>query len=174
MNEELKKIIKKIKGSLILVAVNNSYVLDTVYKNNSITEMYSLDRTKLFNKDKRIKKGTSVKIRKVKKKFKDSNKLDYMLCDVNGINIDLNRVIYNTYNIIGKKIIFYGIYDEYDVDRIVKKYQRYGCICHKKMYDKEFILEVDTNKINVKKGFVHKIGDIFTDIIEGIGNLLIG
>lgn len=173
MIEDIKKTLKSLKGTLLLVAVNNEYLLDIVNKNKDLTEVYFLDRAKIFNgfsKNKKVKNNT-VKIRKLKKKFK--NKLDYMVCDVNGINIDLNRVIYNTYNIIGKKILFYGIYDEYDVDRMALMYKRFGCTTKKEIYKDSFILEVNTSKIKVSKLFIHKIGDLFKDIIEGIGNLLV-
>ena len=173
MIDEIKKTLKSLKGTLLMVSINNEYLLDIVNKNKDLTEVYFLDRAKIFNgfsKNKKVKNNT-VKIRKLKKKFK--NKLDYMVCDVNGINIDLNRVIYNTYNIIGKKIIFYGIYDPYDVDIIASKYERFGCTTKKEIYKDSFILEVNTSKIKVSKLFIHKIGDLFKDIIEGIGNLLV-
>lgn len=169
MLDNINKIIKTLKGTLLVVSVNNSYVLDTIYKNNKLTDVYSLDRTRIFNKP--VKKTNDVKLRKLKKKFK--NKLDYMLCDVNGINIDLNRVIYNTYNIVDKEIIYYGIYDEYDVDRIMDKYTRFGATCTKKIYKDEFVLRIDTHKIKVSKLFLYKVGDFFKDIVEGIGNLLV-
>ena len=50
MNEALKKIIKDIKGNVLIVGINNQYVLDSIYKNNELIEIFSLDRTKLFNK----------------------------------------------------------------------------------------------------------------------------
>ncbi|MBR1376567.1 MAG: hypothetical protein IJ565_02015 [Bacilli bacterium] len=169
MNEELNKIIKNIKGTLLIVGVNNSYILDTIYKNKKLDGIYSLDRAKLFNKNE--KNAIPVKLKKIKKEFK--NNLDYMLCDVNGINIDLRKVLYNTYKLIDKKIIYYGMYDEYDVDRIVRKYKRFGCVCNKKMYGDNFILSIDVHNIKVTKLFLYKISDTFIDIIEGIGNLLV-
>ena len=172
MINDIKKILKTLKGSLLMVSINNEYVIDIVSKNKELQEVYFLDRAKLFNRKKIYKdKAKNVKIRKLKKKFK--NKLDYMLCDVNGINIDLNRIIYNTYNIIGKKVIFYGIYDAYDVDRIADKYKRYGCTSKKKMYEDGFILEVNTSKICVSKLFLYKIGDFFKDVVEVIGDLFV-
>jgi len=172
MIQDVKKLLKDLKGTLLMVSIENQYLLDIVNKNKELYEVYYLDRSKLFNGFKKKKDKTrNVKLRKLKKKFK--NKLDYMLCDVNGINIDLNRVIYNTYNIIGKKIIFYGIYDEYDVDRIASMYKRYGCTCKKEIYKDGFILEVNTNKIKVTKLFINKIGDLFKNIVEVIGNLLV-
>ena len=171
MINDVKKLLKELKGTLLMVSVNNEYLLDVANKNKELLEVYFLDRSRLFNGFKKKNKTKNVKLRKLRRKFK--NKLDYMLCDVNGINIDLNRVIYNTYNIIGKKIIFYGIYDEYDVDRIASMYKRYGCSIKKEMYKDGFILEINTSTIKVTKLFIHKIGDLFKDIIEGIGNLLV-
>ena len=169
MNDTLKKIIKEIKGNALLVGISNQYVLDTIYKNKDLVNIYTLDRAKLFNKQPK-QKSESVKLRKLKKRFKDG--LDYMICDVNGINIDLRKVMYNTYTLIGKEIIYYGVYDEYDVDRLAKKYQRYNCKVEKKIYDDSFILVIKVKDIKVTKLFLHKIADTFNDIIEAIGNLL--
>ena len=171
MQEDIKKMLKTLKGSLLMVSVNNQYFINIVEKNKDLTDVYFLDRSKLFNGFKKKDKSKNVKIRKLKRKFK--NKLDYMLCDVNGINVDLSRIIYNTYNIIGKKIIYYGIYDEYDVDIIASKYKRFGCTCKKEIHKDGFILEINTSKIKVTKLLLYKIGDLFKGIAEGIGNLLV-
>lgn len=169
MNDALRKILKEIKGNALLVGINNQYVLDAIYKNKDLVGIYSLDRAKLFNKQPKTNTET-VKLRKLKKKFKDG--LDYMICDANGINIDLRRVMYNTYTLIGKEIIYYGVYDEYDVDRLAKKYERYNCKVDKKIYDDSFILRIKVKDIKVTKLFLHKITDTFNDIVEVIGNLL--
>ena len=50
MNENVNKIIKTLKGTLLVVSVNNNYILDSISKNKNLKEIYSLDRTKIFNK----------------------------------------------------------------------------------------------------------------------------
>lgn len=169
MFNELKKIIKSLKGSLVYVQVDNQ-ILGLINSNDNLTEIYSLERPKLFNK--KAKRDNSIELKKIKKKFK--NKIDYMLCYVNGVSIDLGKIIYNTYKIIDKKIIYYGIYDEYDVDRIIKKYKRFKCNYNKLMFGNEFILEISMVNIRVSKLFIYKIIDFFIDIFEGFGNLLMG
>ena len=42
MNEALKKLIKDIKGNVLIVGINNQYVLDSIYKNNELVEVFSL------------------------------------------------------------------------------------------------------------------------------------
>ena len=68
MIEDIKKTLKSLKGTLLLVAVNNEYLLDIVNKNKDLTEVYFLDRAKIFNgfsKNKKVKNNT-VKIRTIK------------------------------------------------------------------------------------------------------------
>lgn len=147
-----------------MVSLSDEYK-NIIINNKNITSIYTLDR-RLFSKNNK----DNIKINKLKKNYK--NKIDYMICDVNGVNIDLNKVIYNTYNVISKKIIYYGIKDEYDVDRIIKKYERFSFTCNKKIYDNSFILEINTSKRNVKRLFLYKIKDLCVDLIEVIGNIL--
>lgn len=147
-----------------MVSLSDEYK-NIIMNNKNITSIYTLDR-RLFSKNNK----DNIKINKLKKNYK--NKIDYMICDVNGVNIDLNKVIYNTYNVISKKIIYYGIKDEYDVDRIIKKYERFAFTCNKKIYDNSFILEINTSKRNVKRLFLYKIKDLCVDLIEVIGNIL--
>ena len=168
MLDDVIKIIKSLKGSLVYVSVDNYIV--SIINNTKLEEVYSLDRTKFFNK--KNKSTNSIELKQIKKKFK--NRIDYMLCDVNGVNIDLNKIIYHTYKLIGKEIIFYGKYDEYDVDRIAKRYKRYKCKIDKKMYGNEFILKINMKDIKVSKLLIYKILDFFIDIFEGFGNLLMG
>ena len=96
-----------------------------------------------------------------------------MLCDINGINTDLFKVLNKSYNLIDKSIIYYGILDSYDVDRLIKRYERYGCKCIKKIHADSFVLEIDMTHIKVKNKFLYKIIDFFNDIVEFIGNLLV-
>ena len=168
MQDVLKKIIAKLDGIVIAVTVDDE-VKKILSSNKKITDLYTLEKSKILGNLKHEKK--SIKLRKIKKKFK--NKADYILVDVNGVNIDLNKIINNTYRLSKKKIIFYGIYDEYDVDRLAMKYSRYNAKCDKKMYGNSFILEVDVKNIKLKNRFIDIIKDFFMDIIDIIGNLLL-
>ena len=168
MIDDLKKIIAKLEGVVIAVTVDDE-VKKALSFNKKITEIYTLEKTKTFGNMKHERKP--VNLRKVKKKFK--NKTDYILVDINGVNIDLNKIVNNTYLMTKKKIIYFGIYDEYDVDRLAKKYERYNAKCDKTMYGDSFILEVNMKNLKLKNTFINLIIDLFVDIIDIIGNLLL-
>ena len=168
MLEALKKIINKLNGVVIAVTVDDE-VKKMLSSNKKITEIYTLEKSKIFGNIKHEKK--SVKLRKMKKQYK--NKTDCILVDVNGVNIDLNKIVNNTYLLTKKKIIFYGIYDEYDVDKLAKKYERYNAKSYKKMYGDSFILEIDMKNLKLIHTIINIIIDFFVDVIDIIGNLLV-
>ena len=73
MENELLKIIKKIKGSLLGIGMTESILLDAIEENDNIDTCYILSNVSLTGKKfNMIKKGRNKKIniKKLKKKFK--------------------------------------------------------------------------------------------------------
>lgn len=177
MNNNLKKdlfdTIKKLNGTLLTIGIDDPKVLIEIDKNKNIYTSYSLKRNnKRLTKEEKNNGYVDIKISKLNKKLK--NKIDYILCDVNGINIYLRQVINSSFDLVSKKIIFYGVYDEYDVDRIINKYKRYNVKVDKKIYNDSFLLIINTNKIktNKLKKIMYCFIDFNKDILEAIGNSL--
>lgn len=169
MLEEVLNISKTLSGNVIVVGINNNQVLDKIYKNNKVNNLYTLNKARLLKKtsDKAIK----IKANKLKREL--NSDIDYMLCDLNGINLEFKKVLYNTYNLVTNEIIYYGVYDEYDFQLLIKKYERFNASCSLKKYDDGYILKIDMHKCEVKRLFLYKIKDALNDIVEAIGNLLV-
>lgn len=172
MKEDIKKVIDNLSGNIVLCGITDYDVYKRIDKNNKIKEIYNLEKKYKINRQEQINGIKSIKLKKIKKELK--NNLDYLLCDVNGINTYLRQVVHNTYDTFNKQIILYGILDEYDVDRLIYKYKRYYKKIDKKIFGDSFILIIDTNSESIssfKKGFNNFIDDI-RDIFDAIGTIL--
>ena len=173
MNKELFEIIKNLKGNVLAVGITDDIILDKINKNDNIKELFTLNKPRLFEKkDKYYKKQSEkVKIKKLKKRFK--NKIDYVICDVNGINTGLKKVVNMTYSVVSKEAIYYGEFDEFEVDKLKKRYERFAAKCDKKMYKEKFILKINMKNIKVTHLAWCGIIDILVDIIDAIGSILL-
>lgn len=170
MIKELKNIISKMEGTLLAVGIADQSIVNAINDNEKIINPYTLEDKPTITKEERKKGTKNVKFRKLKKVLK--NKMDYVLCDVNGLNFNLRSFISHSYNLSNKKIIYYGTYDQYDVDILEKKYKRYNVKTKRMDFDNQFILIIDT--INLKPNFIVKIVfsiiDLLLDFIEAVGN----
>jgi len=171
MNNKLKielfNIIKKLEGSLLAVAIEDERVIDEILKNKKINQSYNL-KTK-----KKIKSevgSEDVTINRLNKKIKV--KFNYIICDINGINVYLWKMIKQSYKLVDKKIFFYGSSDDYDISKIVKKYERYGCKSEIKKYDNDYLVIIDLSNLKIKNidKIKYNIKDFFIDINDAIGN----
>lgn len=170
MIKELKEIISKMKGTLLAVGIADQSILNAIDNNKNIIDPYKLEDKPVITKEERKKGTKNVKFRKLKKMLK--HKIDYVLCDVNGLNFNLRSFIVNSYDLSNKEIIYFGVYDHYDVDIIEKKYKRYDVKVKRMDFNNQFILIIDTKKL--KPNFIVKVWysiiDMFFDFIEAIGN----
>ena len=94
MENELLKIIKKIKGSLLGIGMTESILLDAIEENDNIDTCYILSNVSLTGKKfNMIKKGRNKKIniKKLKKKFKKKS-LDTVIC-----NYDIIKQFYRSF-----------------------------------------------------------------------------
>lgn len=165
MEEEVISLVKGLEGYLLAVGVDNPKILNAVINNKKINQSYSLK-----NKTKHDKDSEEITLKKINKKIKI--KVNYVLCDIDGIGIYLWSMIRNTYKLVSDKIIFYGNIDSYDTLKISKKYTRYGSLCDIKRLDDGYLIIVDvTNlKINPFKKICYYVIDFLVDIVDAIGN----
>lgn len=170
MIEKLKDIISKMEGTLLAVGVFEMSIIRAIDNNPKIIDSYKLEDKSKITKEERKKGTKNVKFRKLKKTLK--HKMDYVLCDVNGLNFNLRSFINNSYDLSNKQIIYFGLYDCYDVDILEKKYKRYNAKIKRMNFDNHFILIIDTQNLqpNPFVKLYYKIVDLFLDFIEAIGN----
>lgn|SRR5574344_1023065 len=169
MKEELKTIINGLKGTVLVSGITNYDIFKYLDKNRNI-EVYNLERKFRITKGDRLNGITDIKLNKIKKK----HQIDYMICDVNGSSSYLRTIVKETYKSFNKQIIYYGIMDEYDVDRLIYKYKRLTNKITKKIYDNSFILIIEVNNIKTsdKKIKLYNFIDEFRDFFDAIGTIL--
>lgn len=168
---ELKKFIKKLEGSLLSISIEDETILKEIEKNKKIADLYNLtNSSKKSYKNMKNKGLIDIKINKLSKKI--GAKVDYIICDLNGINTYLNVVVKQSYKIVNKKIYFYGITDIYEVNKLINKYKRYNCIVSYINESDSYLIEIDTSNIKIKwyKKIIYSIYDVLLDINDAIGN----
>ena len=167
LQKELFSLIKKLEGSLLAVSIEDDKVIKEILKNNKINQSYNLKNKKKIKKE---EDSEDITINKLGKKIKI--KVNHLICDINGISYYLSKIIKQSYKLVNDKVIFYGISDDYDINKLVRKYKRYNCNCEIKKFDDNFLVVIDISNIKIR--FINKIlnniKDFFIDVIDAIGN----
>src|SRR5574344_2725058 len=106
MIDELKKIISKINGNLLLVYVSELELLSSIDKNKKVSNLVNLSDINL----KKVSNTKNIKIKKIKKEL--SFEVNYVLCNTNELYLNYNKFIKESYYLCNKELIYYGKYDE--------------------------------------------------------------
>lgn len=174
LEQDLLATIDTLSGTLLTVGIDDNVLLDIIDKNKNLNRNYNLE--KRHKKQTKVEKQLclNLKLRQLRKKLK--NRVDYIICDVNGINNYLRDFINVSYTLTNKSIIYYGIYDEYDIDRMINKYKRFNVKTEKKIYDDSFLLIINTKKLKTTKFKLlkYRFIDFFKDLVDAIGNFIMG
>ena len=167
LQKELFSLIKKLEGSLLAISIEDEKVINEILKNNKINQSYNLKNKKKIKKE---EGSEDITINKLGKKIKI--KVNYLICDINGISYYLSKIIKQSYKLVDKKIIFYGISDDYDISKLVGKYKRYNCTYEINKYDDNYLVIIDITNIKIRfiSKIINNIKDVFIDVIDAIGN----
>ena len=175
MENELLKIIKKIKGSLLGIGMTESILLDAIEENDNIDTCYILSNVSLTGKKfNMIKKGRNKKIniKKLKKKFKKKS-LDTVICNYDIIKQFYRSFVPNSIYINKEYLYIYG--NKKDLENLSKKYQRYTKDVELLENKENYILKI--NNTNTKNKFfkdkIYRIKDFSIDAVDFITELLI-
>ena len=165
--KELLEIIKKLEGTVLSVSIDNDIVKDAILKNKKINNNLCFKSKSKFRPDAGFE---DVSINKLKKKIKF--KVDTIICDINGINMYIWKVIKNSYKLTNDKVIFFGYSDDYDINKIVDKYVRYGGKKVVKKFDDFYIVVIDVSNLEIKtfKKIIYNTKDFVIDVNDAIGN----
>ncbi len=170
MIDELKKIIKTLKGNVIAIGINDE-LSGLIFDNKNVIKFYSLDNSK----EKNNSKGRSkiVNIRKLRKKFK-KNKNDYLIANINELEKYLKYFIRDSIYITNKKVYLYGKLNSEKLSSLCSKYERYNLNIKLNKYKSYFILEINSKvKSNFFKDKFYFLIDSIDEIIDLITNILI-
>lgn len=176
MFKTLEEIIKKIKGNVLVIGLDDK-LLTKFEKNNEVNlySIYSNKSKNVFskNKQKQTNKGKVINIKKLRKYIKKKT-ADYIICNMDEIKDYYKYIIRDTIY-INNNIIY--IYSSNDTDKefIIDKYNRYNVNIETREYKNGYIIIIDNKngKNNYIKDKLYFIKDTFYNIAEAIGNLLI-
>lgn len=166
IDDNLKKIIKELNGSLIGIGINDKKIIDVIGKNKKIVECNLLDCYTPETTDLgKIKKLSNKKLRK---KFK-KHRTDNIICNLENIKEFKEKFVYDSIY-IGKNKIY--VFTPTISDEIYRRYKRFANINLIKCSD-GFIYEIEvTKKLNKFNEFYYKLIDNVIDVIDIISNLL--
>lgn len=174
-DKELVNIVKKISGNILIIGEVSYKVEEAIEKNDNIINVDVLAEIKA-KKGLKIKlpRPKKIKLKKLRKKFK-KKRLDTVICNVNDFEKYMRFFISDSIYISKSSVYCYGILDEYKIDELIKKYNRYDVIIDKKIKGNSFILEINTTnaKSNIFKDKFYRIKDFWANIIDIIGDLLL-
>ncbi|MDD4718874.1 MAG: hypothetical protein PHY00_03540 [Bacilli bacterium] len=166
MIEELKKIIPKLKGKILIIGFDYDKLNQAINKNNNITYCDFLNS--VSNNKEKATSGLTLNIRKLKKKYK-KKKLDYILVNMDEVNKYINYFIKDSIYICQKKIY---VFNNTNPD-LIKQYKRYDVDINNKLIDN--LIEIDTtnakNKILMDK--VYFISDTLLNLLNKISDFLV-
>jgi len=173
MKKELIKLINSFKGNVLAIGIDDN-LADAIDKNDLITNCDILNyvSSKTDYKETKQKKMKTIDIKKIRKIYK-KKKIDYIICEYNQIEKYLNSFVKDSVYINSSKLYFYGNFNE---QLLLKKYKRYTNNINLIYHKKDVIIEIDnTNtKNNIFKEFFYKIIDGVSNLIEIIGDVLMG
>jgi hypothetical protein len=159
--KKLIKIVKSLKGSLILIGVDDLNVNDAIKQNKNLVSvdiLSDLTNNKISNES---FNNEELNIRDFKKHFK-KNKHETIICNYKQVSKFLNYFVKDSIYISKDKI--YIIFKNKEELQLIK--QRY------KRYTKDFILHDDIIEINVMNSKNNIIKDSFYFINDSIYNLI--
>lgn len=170
IEKKLITIIKKMTGSLICFGIDDIKFANAIKENNNIIYCDLLN-SNYDSKDK--KSGKKKYIKNMRKKYK-KKKINYMIIKIEKADNYLKKLIRDSVYINNQKIYIYGNDFNYDIDLLIKKYNRYNVIIKNNKYQNGYIIEIDvTNaKNNVIKDTIYYIYDSFIHMIDKIGDIM--
>ncbi len=173
----MKKIledIKKFKGNVLCIGVNESKILNELNKNKKIN-LYELKRKynrKLFSKKKKFKisNDKTVSIKKFRSIFKKKS-IEYVIIDLNNIFDYFKFIVSNSIYICNKRIYIYGDTKYFDSELLSSKFKRYtDCIETIKVDDTAYLIIVDCK--NTKFSFIKEKFYLIIDTLQNIGDFI--
>lgn len=171
MNKELIKIISNMEGFVLAIGIDDK-MANAIDKNEKIVKCDILNYLSRKNEKGKSKKQKSINIRNIRKIYK-KKKVDYIICNYSQIEKYLKNFVKDSIFINKTKLYYFG---ELEEELIIKKYQRYNTKIDVKKYKNDFIIEIDNSKAknNIYKEFIYRIVDGFNNLVEVVGDILMG
>ena len=176
MENEIKKIIKKLSGSVLSIGLSEN-LLSELNNNDKILELdeigFNDSKKGSIKTAKKVKKRKRINIKKLRKIYKKKG-TNYIICNYEIIKKYMRFFIKDSVYINNKKLYLYGTSIK-EVKQIISKYKRYNVLVKNTENKDYFVLEIDntSSKNNIFKDFIYFIIDTFELVSDLIGNFLI-
>lgn len=170
MNNKIKVKVRNIKGNVLTIGFSlEDKLLKLIEKNNKIKEFNTLTNKGKQEGKKRLFGGKRVKIKNIKKKYKN---IDYTFIEYSSSKRFFKHLIKNSIDLTREEI--YLVIDEKleDYDEIIYRFKRYGC--NVEVIDNILIINTHNIKTKFYKNIIFSIRDFFYMLGENISFVLIG
>lgn len=176
VKENLKKELKKGKGNILCIGLNDQDLLDIIDKNKNIIKCDILNNN-FINKGKDISKGPKSKtiyIKNIKNVFK-KKRINKIICDYNHIEKYLKTFVKDSIYITNGDIVMYGKLNKEEVNKISYLYGRYNIknIINEDKNNYIIDFKVNNKKTNKLKDFGYLIIDFLSELYDMVTDLLV-
>lgn len=144
MNQEIKKILKKLQGAILVVGLDSNEFMKVIDENKEIVYCDFLNLIS-DNKKEEGSSGQVLNIRKLRKKYK-KNKFDYILVEINDVKDYLKYFVKDSIYLCKKKIYIFNN----DCEKLESMYQRYDVDIETKIVKNDRYLIIDVSRASNK------------------------
>lgn len=179
IEKELLKIIKKIDGKVLFIGYDDNKINKAILNNDNITmcDIFSVHKSTKKNKGEFDGKASrEIVLRKINKEYKKKY-LDYVFCDIEVVKKEINYFIKNSLYLSSNKIYLYGSTDDYSVNTIKERYEKYNLDINVNKKDRQYIIEItNKNKYNSLKSntylYLYNTVDFINKLIDSTGDVM--
>ena len=177
MFNTLENIIKKCKGNVLAVCLDNKLMLQ-LNKNDNIG-LISIESNRIngigkkSGKKKKLNGTKNISIKKLRK-YINKKSVDVLFCNMNEMNDYYKYFIKDSIYLCNNTVYLYFT-NEIDVEFIENKYRRYKTKIESTKYKNGYIVKVDVSKAKNRwfKDKLYLLHDSLYNLIELIGNILV-
>lgn len=176
MFNNLEKILKKIKGNVLLIACDDAF-LKFLDSNNSVN-LYSITKqdnksAKKASSKMKFNRSKNINIKKLRKKI-NKKSVDFLFINIDEVRQYYKYIIKDTIYICNNIIYLYSN-NKISKDFIIDKYNRYDTNIECTLYKDGYLIKIDATKAHNKyiKDKIYFVKDTLYNIADTIGNILI-
>lgn len=178
MFNTLESIIKKCEGNVLAVCLDSKLMLQ-LNKNNNIG-LISIESNKSSGigeksgKKKKLNGSKTISIKKLRK-YIEKKSVDVLFCNMNEMN-DYYKYFIKDSVYLCCGIVYLYFDNDIDLEFIEKLYKRYDTEIESTKYKNGYIVKIDVSKAknNYFKDKLYLLHDSLYNLIEFIGNILVG
>ncbi len=175
-DKRLYNIIKKLKGNVLIIGIEDEQLLDAINKNLNIVHCNMLNAITNISSESKKKKGIkkNFQIKKLRRKF-HKKKIDDILCNIDDIYPYLKTFVKDSVYINRGKLYFYGEKGKYDLEKTIIKYKKYHAKVEQNFEGNYFFITVsnESSKTNKLKDIWFSISEFMIWLYEIVGDMLI-